>query len=121
MGMPPWENPAMTEASDKCGISNPEAEAEGLREKTYRTVATNPGLPRGRGVYNSEMLLHTVRTSRRFGNQMSGCRFGPLDLDKAFRAYRLIATPRIVDVHGIILSLPQRRKTRVPRLRSRVW
>jgi len=116
MGIPPWENPAMREASDRRRVRNQETDVERLGRETHRTVATNPGPPRGRGVHHPEMFLHAVRTSRRFGNQMSGRRFGSLDLDKTFRAYRLVATPRVVDVRGVILSPP---RTCIPRSHSR--
>jgi len=104
-GIPLWENPAMTEASDKHRVRNQETDVEGLDGETHRTVATNPGSPSGRSVHHSKVLLHAVRTSRRLGDQMSGRRFGSLDLDKTFRAYRLVATPRVVDIRGIILIL----------------
>jgi len=75
MRMPPLGNPAMMEASDKYRFRNPKTGIEGLNEKTYRTVTTNSCSPRRRGVHYPEMLLYAVRTSRRFGNQMSGRRF----------------------------------------------
>ena len=55
----------MTEGSDNYGFK---IDANGLNRETYRTVATNPGPPRRRSIDHSEMLLHAVRTSRRFGN-----------------------------------------------------
>jgi len=83
----------MTEASDKYRFRDPETNIEGLNRKTYRTVTANSGSPRGRGVHYPEMLLHAVRTSCRFGNQMSARWFRSLDLDETFRAYRLVTTP----------------------------
>jgi len=66
-GTPPWENPAMTEGSDKYGFSDPGTDIERMHE-TYRTVTANPGSPRGRGVHYPEMFLYAVGTGCRFGN-----------------------------------------------------
>ena len=107
MEMPPWENPATKGASGKYGFRNLETDVGRTNEKAYRTVTTDPSPPRRRGVHHPKMLLHAVRTSRRLGNQMSCSRLGSLDLDKAFRAYRLVATPRVVDIRGIILNRPR--------------
>ena len=94
----------MTEVTDGHKFGNSRIRVKGPCRKTYRTVAADPGPPRGWGVHHPKMLLHAVRTSRRFGNQVSGCRFGSFNLNKAFCAYRLVATSRVVDVRGIILS-----------------
>ena len=101
----------MTGASGKNRVRDPKIDVKEPNRETYRTVAANPGPPSGRGVYHPEMFLHAVGTSGRFGNQMSGRRLGSLDLDKAFCTYRLVATPRVVDVRGVILSLPRNPET----------
>ena len=93
----------MTEVTDGHKFGNSRIRVKGPCRKTYRTVAADPGPPRGWGVHHPKMLLHAVRASCGFGNQMRGRRFRSLDLYKTFRAYRLVATPRVVYVRRVIL------------------
>lgn len=64
--------------------------------------AAYTGSPRGRCIHNSKVILNTVWACSRFGKDMSSGRLTAFDLNKTFRANRLIATSGAVYVGWIV-------------------
>lgn len=71
---------------------------------TDPTITSNTCTPGGRRVYDAEVILHAIRAGSWFRDEMGGRGLTPLDLHKAFGAYRLVATSGVVDVRRVVLE-----------------